>query len=64
MEEIMRSKTRGKAEWLVMRLPREKGMSVDVTGGNDRGFVDSAVEMEDDAGSGDDDDELKAYYGI
>lgn len=63
MEEIMRSKTRVKDEWLVMRLPREKGMLVEA-GGYDQGFVDSAVEMEEDRGSGEEDDELKAFYGI
>ena len=64
MEEIMQAKTRVKDEWLVMRLPREKGMSADTTSGHDRGFVDSAVEIEEDGGSGDEDDELKAFYGI
>lgn len=64
MKEIMQTKTRVKDEWLVMRLPREKGVSVNVHGGHERGFVDSAVEMEDEGGSGDEDDGLKAFYGI
>ncbi|ERF71311.1 hypothetical protein EPUS_03465 [Endocarpon pusillum Z07020] len=64
MKEIMHSKTRVKDEWLVMRLPREKGTSAEGAGGRDRGFVDSAVEIEEDGASGDEDDELKAFYGI
>jgi hypothetical protein len=64
MKEIMQSKTRVKDEWLVMRLPREKGMAPEGQGGRDRGFVDSAVEMEDGGEIGDEDDELKTFYGI
>lgn len=63
MKEIMQSKTRVKDEWLVMRLPKEKGVSVDAPNSRDAGFVDSAVELED-GGSGDEDEELKAFYGI
>lgn len=64
MKEIMRSKTRVKDEFLVMRLPREKGMSTEASGGHDREFVDSAVEVDNEAGSGEEDDELKAFYGV
>ncbi len=64
MKEVMQSKTRVKDEWLVMRLPKEKGTSIEASGGHDRGFVDSAVEIEDDGGSGDEDDELRSFYGI
>jgi hypothetical protein len=64
MKEIMQSRTRVKDEWLVMRLPREKGMALEGQGGRDRGFVDSAVELEDGGEAGDEDDELKAFYGI
>jgi hypothetical protein len=64
MKEIMQSKTRVKDEWLVMRLPREKGMAPEGQGGRDRGFIDSAVEIEDGGGTGDEEDELKAFYGI
>jgi hypothetical protein len=63
MKEIMQSKTRVKDEWLVMRLPKEKGMSVEAPGIYDRGIVDSATEVED-GDSGDEEDELKAFYGI
>ncbi len=64
MKEIMRTKTRVKDEWLVMRLPREKGTTAEGAGGRDAGFVDSAVEIEEDGASGDEDDELRAFYGI
>ena len=64
MKEIMQSKSRVRDEWLVMRLPKEKGISIDSSGGHDRSFVDSAVEIEEDGGSGDEDDELKTFYKI
>ena len=64
MKEIMQSKTRVADEWLVMRLPREKGVSVEGSDSRDRGFVDSGVEIEDGEGSGNEDEELKAFYGI
>jgi hypothetical protein len=64
MKEIMLSKTRVKDEWLVMRLPKEKGVTVEGRSGGNGAFVDSAVEMEEDAGSRDEEDELKAFYGI
>lgn len=64
MQEMMRSKTRVQDEWLVLRLPREKGMAVEIPGGRERGVVDSVVEIEEDGGSGDEEDDLKAFYGI
>ena len=64
MKEIMQSKTRVGDEFLLMRLRREKGIPVAGSGGPERGFVDSAVEIEDEGGSGDEDDELKAFYGL
>jgi hypothetical protein len=65
MKEIMQTKTRVKDEWVVMRLPREKGVNVDNPTTREVGFVNSAVEVDDDeAGSPDEDDELKAFYGI
>lgn len=64
MKEIMQSKTRVRDEFLLMRLPREKVTSVAGSSGPERGFVDSAVEIEDEERSGDEDDELKAFYGL
>jgi len=56
MKEVMEKKTRAPHEFLVHRLPREKaGPHVEV--GTE--FVDSAVELN----SGDEDDELKDFYG-
>ena len=65
MTEIMQTKSRVKDEWLVLRLPREKEVNPEAMQSCDAGFVDSAVEMNDaQQESADEDDELKAFYGI
>ena len=64
MKEVIETKKRAPLEYLVTRLPRERSKAVDVDvemldAGLGGEFVDSAVEV----GSGDEDDELKDYYG-
>jgi hypothetical protein len=64
MKKVMAEKSRAPSEFLVLQLPREKGVAVPsaataaAAAGNLE--VDSGVEM----GSGDEDDELKTYYGV
>jgi hypothetical protein len=64
MKEVMQTKTRVKDEWLVMKLPREKGLTTEDLVGHERGLVDGGVEMKECEVSGDEDDELKPFYGI
>ena len=57
MKTVMKNKVRAPHEFLVHRLPREKGLVTGEIPSAD--FVDSAVEMVSD----EEDDELKDFYG-
>ena len=57
MKSVMKNKIRAPQEYLVHRLPREKGLATDEIPSAD--FVDSAVEMVSD----NEDDQLRDFYG-
>ena len=68
MNNIMKEKRRAPTEWLALRLPREEGRKSAKADARDKGeregsFIDSGVEM-DGAGEGEEEEELKDWYGI